>query len=486
MSQATASPVSATGPHRQLAESVPRLLPPPGDGRNDLGTHLERYGPVPYRGAALALIGEVKAAGLTGRGGASFPTYRKLEAVAAAGSGHAIVVGNGAESEPASHKDEALLRLAPHLVLDGLLYVRRDLVQSTRIAAHASERESRRLDRVAVEIMPAPARFVAGQETALASRVGGGLALPSFTPPRVFERGVDGRPTLVQNVETLAHLALIARYGPDWFRTAGTRDEPGTMLCTLRQADGSASVAEVPMGTPLAYLLDFGSAKAAATGPLPTATDGLPAETPGVPDATPGVPDATAGLPARADGIAGGSGGGSPRISTASPRVSAVLAGGYHGAWLPVAYASRLMVLNSDLQRLGAFTGAGVFAALPANRCGLVETARVARYLALESAGQCGPCLNGLPRIANGLAELAGVTGKRPRSSVVDDLTRWAGLVDGRGACHHPDGTVRFVRSALRMFAAEVTQHARGDCSATSNEPFLPIPAGPSNNADWS
>jgi len=152
MSQATASPVSATGPHRQLAESVPRLLPPPGDGRNDLGTHLERHGPVPYRGAALALIGEVKAAGLTGRGGASFPTYRKLEAVAAAGSGHAIVVGNGAESEPASHKDEALLRLAPHLVLDGLqlaaeavgarrvvLYVRRDLVLRPHVRGGGQE-----------------------------------------------------------------------------------------------------------------------------------------------------------------------------------------------------------------------------------------------------------------------------------------------------------------------------------------------------------
>ena len=277
--------------------------------------------------------------------------------------------------------------------------------------------------------MPAPARFIAGQETALASRVSGGLALPTFSPPRVFESGVDGRPTLVQNVETLAHMALIARYGPDWFRSAGTRDEPGTMLCTLRQADGSASVAEVPLGTPISHLLSLGKAR---PGPL------------------------------------------------------AILAGGYHGAWLPVAYVSRLLLLNSDLRRLGAFTGAGIFAALPADRCGLIETARVARYLALESAGQCGPCLNGLPRIANALAELAGATGKSPRPGIVDDLSRWAGLVDGRGACHHPDGTTRFVRSALRMFAPEIGEHARGECSAASQAPFLPIPAGPSSNADWS
>jgi len=438
MTQVIANPATATGPQRRVA--LPRLLPPPGAGRNDLNAHLGLHGPVPYRGRDRVLIGEVKAAGLTGRGGASFPTYRKLEAVAAAGGSQAIVVGNAAESEPASHKDEALLRLAPHLPLDGLqlaaeavgakrvvLYVRRDLLQSTRIDAQIAERNAGRLDRVPVEVRPAPARFIAGQETALASRVSGGLALPTFTPPRVFERGVDGRPTLVQNVETLAHMALIARYGPDWFRSAGTRDEPGTMLCTLRQADGSASVAEAPLGAPLAQLLNLGKSQP-----------------------------------------------------------QAVLAGGYHGAWLPIAYISRLLLLNADLQRLGAFTGAGIFAALPADRCGLIETARVARYLALESAGQCGPCLNGLPRIASALAELAGATGKRPRSGIVEDLERWAGLVDGRGACHHPDGTTRFVRSALRMFAPEIAGHMKGECSATSHEPFLPIPAGPSDNADWS
>ena len=81
--------------------------------------------------------------------------------------------------------------------------------------------------------------------------------MPRFTPPRVFERGVDGRPTLVQNVETLAHLALIARYGPAGSAALGTPDEPGTMLCTLRQADGSVNVAEATIGTPLASLLDL-------------------------------------------------------------------------------------------------------------------------------------------------------------------------------------------------------------------------------------
>jgi NADH:ubiquinone oxidoreductase subunit F (NADH-binding) len=112
-----------------------------------------------------------------------------------------------------------------------------------------------------------------------------------------------------------------------------------------------------------------------------------------------------------------------------------------------------------------------------------VETARVVRYLALESAGQCGPCLNGLPRMAAALAEIAG---GRARPQTLADVERWAGLVTGRGACQHPDGTARFVRSALRTFAAELDHHKRGRCSAVSTEPFLPVPqATARTEEDW-
>ncbi len=444
MSPAAASPALA----RQRPAGgggLPRLLPPAGQTSADLAVHLRRHGHVPYRGGSRRLIQEVRAAGLTGRGGAAFPVHRKLEAVAAARPGRAVVVGNGAEGEPASRKDEALLFLAPHLVLDGLqlaaeavgagravLYVRADLRERTRLDIHVTERDAQGLDRVPVELALAPARFLAGEESALASLLSGEAAVPRFTPPRVFERGVDARPTLVQNVETLAHLALIARYGPAWFRALGTPDEPGTMLCTVRQADGSVNVAEAAIGTPLAALLDLSEA-------------------------------------------------------------SAVLVGGYHGAWIPVAQASSLTLSNAALRPLGGFTGAGVLAALPAGLCGLIESARVARYLALESAGQCGPCLNGLPSIAAAMAELAGLTGeggwgggRRPDPRVLADLSRWAGLVEGRGACHHPDGTVRFLSSALRVFAAEVREHQQGFCGAASDRPFLPIPDGPSSDADWS
>jgi NADH:ubiquinone oxidoreductase subunit F (NADH-binding) len=436
MSAAAASAaLSEDGP--AAGEGLPRLLPPPGYGGN-LASHLRSHGPVPYRGSARALIPEVRAAGLTGRGGAAFPVHRKLETVAAARPGRAVVVGNAAEGEPASHKDQALLHLAPHLVLDGLqlaaeavgagrvvLYVRHDVRARTRLDAQLSERHARGLDQAAVELVSAPARFLAGEESALANLVSAGTAVPRFTPPRVFERGVEGRPTLVQNVETLAHLALIARYGPQWFRGLGTPDEPGTMLCTLHRADGSVNVAEAIIGTPLAGLVD-------------------------------------------------------------SRGASAILIGGYHGAWVPADQVPWLTLSNASLRPAGAFTGAGVLAALPADLCGLVESARVARYLALESAGQCGPCLNGLPSIAAAMGELAGLTGRRPDPRVLENLSRWAGLVEGRGACHHPDGTVRFLRSALQVFAAEARLHLQGRCSVASGRPFLPIPAGPATDADWS
>lgn len=429
-------------------DALPRLLPPAADGPEGLRDHLARHGFVPYRNGRLHLIAEVEAAGLTGRGGAAFPVHRKMAAVAGA-SGRPYVVGNGAESEPASNKDASLLWLAPHLVLDGLqlaaeavgareacLYVHDadagPLGEGLRRAL--SERWSARMDRVPVRLASAPPRFLAGQETAMVNLLNGGLALPTYAPPRVFERGVGGAPTLVQNVETLAHLALIARYGPAWFRRLGPPAEPGSMLCTIRHANGATRIAEAAIGTPLRDLIgdDLG-----------------------------------------AHGLGGAAG-----------PAAAVLVGGYHGTWIPAVSARGLTLDNAALRETGGILGTGVIAVLPATRCGLAETARVARYLALESAGQCGPCLNGLPRIAGALAELAG---PRPGPQVRANAERWAGLVSGRGACTHPDGSVRFVRSALTVFSAELRRHADGRCTATSRRPFLPVPAEVAvSDEDWS
>jgi NADH:ubiquinone oxidoreductase subunit F (NADH-binding) len=126
---------------------------------------------------------------------------------------------------------------------------------------------------------------------------------------------------------------------------------------------------------------------------------------------------------------------------------------------------------SAGLADLGAGTGAGVIAALPADACGLKETARVVRYLAGESAGQCGPCRFGLAAIADQVERLAHGRGADPGL-----LHRWLGQVDGRGGCAHPSGVVRLVRSALRVFEAELGQHAMGWCCGTAG--VLPVPPG--------
>jgi NADH:ubiquinone oxidoreductase subunit F (NADH-binding) len=283
------------------------------------------------------------------------------------------------------------------------------------VAAAAAERRRARLDRIRIKVRPGADRFVAGEASALVNWVGHGIPLPTGVPPRVSECGLDGRPTLVQNVETLAHLALIARHGARWFRSLGTSAEPGSMLVTLVGAVHRPGVYEVEIGRPTGEVL----------------------------------------------GLAGG-----PAAS-----LGALLIGGYFGTWVAPATAMPLPFSAAGLRGLGAGPGAGLVAVLPADACGLAETARVARYLADESAGQCGPCVFGLGSIAGELEALA--AGRRFEPA---RLRRWLGQVDGRGACHHPDGAVHMVRSALDVFGAEIGRHAHGWCCGTQRPGVLPVP----------
>ena len=281
MTAATAGAFHDGAGRAAVTNDLPRLLPPAEDAKRpqDLAAHLARHGGLPYRDrvgtptSPGALIGDIERSGLTGRGGAAFPVHRKLAAVLEAADRRRrtpAVIANGSESEPASDKDATLLWLAPHLVLDGLQLAAEALGADTAILVTHADREhdvagrvrralqerlNARLDRVPVQLAVAPARFLSGQETALVNHLGGGPSIPTFMPPRITERGLNGSPTLVQNVETLAHLALIARRGPRWFREVGTAAEPGSMLATIRRADGQPRITEVPLGLPLRDLL---------------------------------------------------------------------------------------------------------------------------------------------------------------------------------------------------------------------------------------
>lgn len=387
-------------------------------------THLNTYGIIPDVTPAQ-LLEQVRISGLTGRGGAGFSTAANLAAVAAAGNGRAVVVANGAEGEPASNKDAELIRRAPHLVLDGVevaaritgaqqafAYLRPELIPFIQQAL--AERDGG----LRITVVPAGDGFVAGQETAVVNRLDSGPALPRFSRHRIFQRGVGGRATLVQNVETLAQLALIARYGGVWFATAGTPDSTGTFLATIhtvgRPLTTAASVWEINHGLPLR--------------PVLAGAAGRPVE-----------------------------------------ELQAVLVGGYHGTWLPLPAAADVPLSRSGLEAFGATLGAGVLIPLGRNACGLETTATIVGYLARESAKQCGPCRFGLPELAHTFTALA--AGKVGRTGV-DAIKQAAGLVDGRGACKNPDGTTRLIRSALRVFADDVLLHQHGRCLARIAEPY--------------
>jgi NADH:ubiquinone oxidoreductase subunit F (NADH-binding) len=150
------------------------------------------------------------------------------------------------------------------------------------------------------------------------------------------------------------------------------------------------------------------------------------------------------------------------RLSQPVEPVQALLVGGYGGMWVgpehfDTPYAS------ITLRTIGAAAGVGVIVVLGQSSCGLTESARIARYLADQSSGQCGPCVYGLPAIADELALLA--RGQRNGDSLAR-LHRRLREVNGRGACRHPDGAVSLVRSALAVFATDIAAHGRGEpCS---------------------
>jgi NADH:ubiquinone oxidoreductase subunit F (NADH-binding) len=391
----------------------------------DTGTlagHRQAYGPVPDV-PGPALINLLDQANLRGRGGAGFPTARKMRAVVS-GKREPVVVANGCESEPASAKDSTLLSQAPHLVLDGavlaaravgarrvVICVDRGSPYLSRLDAAVAERTD---DPVGFEIALIPRRYVASEESALMHYLNSGDARPLAVPPRPFQRGVDGRPTLVNNVETLAHVATIAAWGPDWFFEVGSATDPGSTLVTIGGGVARPGVYEIALGSALRDVLDL-------AGPLPGA--------------------------------------------------HAALIGGYFGEWLPLPAAGSFPVTHDPR---GATVGAGAILALPREACGLEETARVFGYLAGESAGQCGPCQFGLPAVADQLHALAiGQLDQSGYRQLIDRL----GVIPGRGACHHPNGAIRLALSALKVFADDVRLHLGGHgCDGLRNAPVLPVP----------
>ena len=412
--------------------TLPRLLRGVGErAMHQLDEHLAVHGALnDARMAPEQIVSAVHAAGLRGHGGAAFPTAIKMRSVASR-RGSKILLVNATEGEPASKKDRALLREVPHLVLDGATLAARavgarqaivavnesDTRGRRALAAALHERRERGLSRGEPdwELVPTPERYVIGQESALVNFMNGGPGVPTFGP-RPFQRGVHGRPTLVQNAETLAHIALIGRHGPQWFRGLGTGPHPGSTLISISGAVSAPGVYEIEHGMALSELLRW----------------------------------------------------------VGGERPAALLIGGYFGTWLGAATVDSVTLSGEGLAQHGAALGAGVIVALPQAACPVAETGRVAEWFADQSAGQCGPCVKGLGAIAHTVAQVAHGAA---HGSDVATLERWSAELRGRGACQHPDGASRFVGSALSLFRAEFADHARhGRCERCAHPAVLPVP----------
>ncbi|MFE2324504.1 NADH-ubiquinone oxidoreductase-F iron-sulfur binding region domain-containing protein [Streptomyces sp. NPDC059385] len=402
--------------------------------RLDREAHLAVHGPLPrcHPDELVTLADDIE---LRGRGGAGFPFARKMRAVIRSARGRSdgltAVVVNGSEGEPSCLKDTALLLHAPHLVLDGALLAAAALgAEEVAVAVTRADVEQSVREAVAergpagrrVRVARLPERFVTGEGTALVDGLNGGATLPSGQKVRTSERGLGGMPTLLSNTETFAQLAVAARLGASEYRTAGLPAEPGTVLLTV----AGSTVVETPSGTSLPYVLQL-------------------------------------------CGTEPGQG---------------VLVGGYHGKWLDPVSARAAQVSRQSLDALGARLGAGAVLPLPEDTCPAGEVARVARWMAGESAGQCGPCVRGLPALADVLDDAVRGGGR----AALDAVEARMRSVLGRGACSHPDGTSRFVASALASFPDEFRDHALGSGCGRRVLGALPLPRDESPErlvVDW-
>ncbi|RAV00297.1 hypothetical protein DQP58_01125 [Mycobacterium colombiense] len=396
-----------------LPGCTPRLLSE--HAREDLASYRKLGGYRPL-GDADEFLTEVESSGLVGRGGAAFPLSVKLRSVRDNGRllGVPVVVANGEEGEPASVKDRWLLRNRPHLVLDGLRLAativaadRAYVYVSDQESAHSIESALGELDPgalgVAVDLRTVAPGYVAGEETAAVRAINGGPAKPTDKPPRPFEAGVDDRPTLVSNVETLANLPYLQSHGSADFRSQGTTLSSGTFLATITGGGRPPVLYELPLGLPFTELL---------------ALHGVPAD-----------------------------------------RVRGALMGGYFAGLLNRSVLETTLD-HETMRRVGSGLGCGAISILIED-CPVAVAASVLAYFDRENAGQCGSCFNGTAAMA---AVAGALRDGAATAADVERLRRWSVLLRGRGACATLDAATNVAASLLDQFPDDVGAHLDGTC----------------------
>jgi NADH:ubiquinone oxidoreductase subunit F (NADH-binding) len=364
----------------------------------------------------------VEAVGLAGKGGAGFPTHRKLRLMRTQPGPRKIIVLNGAEHEPGSLKDRHLLENYPHRVLEGALILAHAvgagevivaINQAAPEAAHAfsaamSTAVAAGVDFAGIEVRIAevPDHYIVGEETALLEVIEGRAALPRSRPPYPIEQGIQGAPTLVQNVETAAHLPFIVSHGVVPTRQSGDAGG-GVTLCTLGQEFVNRGVYEVPLGMPLREILE--------------------------------------------------SVGGGLRDGSA---IKAVQPGGPSSGFL-VSSALDVGFDSVSLRQQGSALGCAAIRAYSVDTCMVEAIARIMHFFAEESCGQCPRCRMETGMLDTILRKVVGGGGSWQLLAQVDKLIE---LAKGQGKCTLIDMPVAPLKTGLALFRDEFQAHIDGAC----------------------
>ncbi len=411
-----------------------RLLPPDGNQVRSLSEYEASGGLTGLRRALRMssdqIIDELKRSGLRGRGGAGFPTGVKWASVVSSGRGKRYVCCNGAEGEPGTFKDRYLLRMNPYVTLEGLaiaayaVEARRVFICIKRSFRKVTERLRQAIEEfhaeqifpkgreIKIELVLGPEEYLFGEEKAMLEVIEGNLPLPRWLAPYMeglFRQPLQDNPTLVNNVETLANVALIMRNGPEWFRQIGTLDSPGTMIFTVCGDVERAGCYELPLGTSMRDLID---------------------------------------------NVSGG--------VRPGHLLKAIFPGVSNGVLTP----DHLDVpLDFDSMRaIGSGLGSGGFIVYDDTACIIRVAALFSRFLYIESCGQCPPCKFSSGEITEHLNQLASGSGDQ---ADVDTIQARCGTVDQGNRCALPTGERLVIESLINRFSEEFQSHRKSTCGLT-------------------
>ncbi len=370
-------------------------------------------------GSPQDVLNAVTESHLRGRGGAGFPTGQKWGFTASEEATPKYVVANGGEDEPGSQKDRVVMENAPHRLIEGVLLASYAIgaseailyVNSQYSVAHQRLEEAiaRAVDAgylgklgMSLRIHPAPQEYVAGEDTASLEVIEGRKPLPRVKPPFPVSKGLFGSPTIVNNVETFAYIPAIVAKGPEWFRSQGSEDNPGTMLFTLPANVRNPGVVELPIGTSLRELIEV-----------------------------------------HGGGLASGKG------------IKAVLPGGPSSGFLRGDDLDVAMDRQTLMER-GSALGCGVLRIIEEGEC-IVEVADdIAQFFAREQCGQCPACTmetNTLAKITSQIRAGAG------SPALLDQIPKLGAFAKGKGQCSLISMPIPPLTTAIRLFADDFTYH---------------------------